>query len=119
VRFLTKRPPYSVMAYAAFAVTIVVVSLSREGPHERLLGGALVLMLATFALLQGLWVAWLFLTAVAVGDMIIGLLDWPSWTATSTIVINGVMLALLVAGPTRRYARRGRPRALARLGFGG
>jgi hypothetical protein len=38
------------------------------------------------------------------------------WTAQWIIVINGIMLVLLLTRPTRRYARRGRPRVLARLG---
>jgi hypothetical protein len=61
-------------------------------------------------------VFWLFLAAVAAGDVIIGVYKWPEWPATWIIVINGMMLALLLARPSRRYARRGRPRVFARLG---
>jgi hypothetical protein len=106
---LKTRPPYTVVAYAAFAVLIVVVSLVREGPHQRFVYGALVLLVASFGLVLGVWLSWLFLTAVAAVGVIGGLFR-PEWPWTSIIVVNGVMLALLLARPSRRYARRGRPR---------
>jgi hypothetical protein len=59
------------------------------------------------------WLAWLFLTVVAVGDVMLALLQWPAWWI-EIVLINGTMLALLLSRPTRRHARRGRPR-LARL----
>jgi hypothetical protein len=74
------------------------------------------LAIVTFGLVGGVWLSWLFLTALAAGDLIIGVFKWPGWPATWTIVINGIMLALLLARPTRRYAHRGRPRVFARLG---
>ena len=92
-----------------------MVALVHEGPHERLIGGGLLLLIATFGLVRGVWLSWLFLTLIAAGDVIIGVYKWPDWPATWIIAINGVMLALLLARPTRRYARRGRPRAFARL----
>ena len=116
MRFLRRRPPYTVVAYAAFVAIIFVVSLVREGPHERLVAGGLLLLIVTFGLVGGVWLSWLFLTALAVGDMIIGVFKWPGWPATWIIVINGIMLALLLTRPTRRYARRGRPRVFAKLG---
>lgn len=111
-----RRPPYTVVAYAAYVAIIFVVALVLEGPHERLIGGGLLLLLLTFGLVQGVWLSWLFLTAIAVGDVIIGVWKWPDWPATWIIVFNGIMLVLLLARPTRRYACRGRPRVFARLG---
>ena len=46
-------------------------------------------------------------TALAAGDLVYAALTWPAWW---TAAISGIMLALLLARPTRRYARRGRPR---------
>jgi membrane protein implicated in regulation of membrane protease activity len=90
-------------------VIIVVVSLVREGAHARLIYGALALLIASFGLAAGVWLSWLFLTALAAGGVISGVFKWPESPATSIILINGIMLALLLARPTRRYARRGRP----------
>jgi membrane protein implicated in regulation of membrane protease activity len=110
---LRGRPPYSVVAFAAFVAVIFVVALAREGPHQKLIGGGLVLLILTVALVRGVWLSWLALTAIAVGDVIVGVLKWPGWAATSIVVINGIMLALLLTRATRRHARRGRPRFLA------
>jgi hypothetical protein len=41
------RPPYSVVAFAAFAAGVFLVSLVVEGPHDRLLAGGLVLLIVT------------------------------------------------------------------------
>jgi hypothetical protein len=53
MRFLNARPPYTVLAFASFVTLIFLVSLAREGPHERLIYGGLLLLAATFGLLQG------------------------------------------------------------------
>jgi hypothetical protein len=111
------RPPHTVVAFAAFAGTNVLIALVHEGPNQRLVAGALVLILATYGLIRGVWLAWAFLTAVAAGNVVIGVLEWPAWPGASFIVlVNGIMLALLLNWPTWRHARRGRPRLLARVG---
>ena len=113
----TGRPPYTVVAFASFAATEVLIALVHEGANQRLVGGALVLLLATYGLVRGVWLSWVFLTAVAAGNAFIGFVRWPAWPqAAYIVVINGVMLALLLNWPTWRHARRGRPRLLARLG---
>jgi hypothetical protein len=117
VRLLKSRLPLTVVVYAAFAALLVLVALVREGPHGRWVGAALLLLVATFGLVQGIWAAWLFLLVIAVGDIIVGVANWPDGGAAWTIAINGFMLTLLLARSTRRHARRGRPR-IARLGFG-
>jgi hypothetical protein len=110
---LRTRLPSTVLAYAAVVATILVVALVHEGLHRRLLGGGLVLILASFGLARGIWLAWLFLAVLATGDIMVALLQWPaSWLVT--VSINGTMLVLLLSRPTRRHARRGRP-SLARL----
>jgi hypothetical protein len=110
---LRTRPPYTVLAYVAVVATILVVSLIRDGPHGRLVNGGLVFVLASFGLVRGIWLAWVFLALVAAGDVVIAFLQWPAWWMVS-VLINATMLALLLSRPTRRYAQRGRPR-LARL----
>jgi hypothetical protein len=110
------RPPHTVVAFAAFAGTNVLIALVHEGPNQRLVGGALVLTLATYGLVRGWWLAWAFLTAVTAGNMVIGVLEWPALAATWIVLVNGIMLALLFNWPTWRHAQRGRPRLPARLG---
>ena len=95
-----------------------MVALVRVGPQGRWVGAALLLLVATFGLVQGVWAAWLFLIVIAVGDIIVGVARWPDGGAAWTVAINGFMLVLLLPRSTRRFVRRGRPRLLARLGFG-
>jgi hypothetical protein len=106
-------PPDAVVAYAAIVVTILAVSLAREGAHERLVYGGLLLAFSTVGLWRSVWIAWLFLVfVVGVGGLAAALLRWPSSWAVAGVLLHGTMLALLVSRPTRRYARRGRPRFL-------
>ena len=104
---LKTRPPHTVLAYVAVVATVLVALLVRDASDRGLLIGGPVLVLASFGLVRGIWFAWLFLTAVAAGDLVYAALTWPAWW---TAAISGIMLALLLARPTRRYARRGRPR---------
>jgi hypothetical protein len=98
-----------VLVYLAIVAATLVVAVVGEGTHGRWHGGALLLALASLGLAGGIWAAWLFLTVVAVGDILFVLLAWPRWWLF-VVALNGAMLALLLAGPTRRHARRGRPR---------
>jgi hypothetical protein len=107
MRRLLRRPPYTILAFVAVVVAIIVILVPRD-PDSRVLGGALVLVLLTLGLWQGIWLAWLVLTVVTIGDLIV-VLTRPEWWG---VVVNGVLLTLLLVRPTRRYARRGRPRAL-------
>ena len=117
MRLLTPRPPYTVVALAVFAVLVVLVSFVQDGP-ARWVGAALLFLLVTYGVVRGLWPAWVFLLVVAAGDILVGVSKWPDRGAPVTIALNAFMLALLLAGSTRRYVRRGRPRILDRLGFG-
>jgi hypothetical protein len=105
------RPPSTVVAYGVVVAGILAVALAIEGPNPDLLGGGSVLALATLGRWRALWVAWLFLVFVGAGSLVFLLVRWPSWwLAGAALVVHGTMLALLLARPTRLYARRGRPR---------
>lgn len=103
---LSGRPPYTVVAFVAVIAAVLVALLIADASDRYLLSGGLLLVVASFGLLRGAWLAWLFLTAVAAGDLVYALFTWPAW---GTVLVNATLLALLLAGPTRRYARRGRP----------
>jgi hypothetical protein len=68
-----------------------------------LLGGGSLLLLASFGLLRGFRVAWLFLTVVAIGDLIIVATRWPAWEA---LLINLTLLVLLLWPSTLRFIHR-------------
>jgi hypothetical protein len=110
MRRLHGRPPYTVVGFVGVVATVLVVLLIADASDPYLLTGGLVLVVASFGLLRGIWLAWLFLTAVAAGDLVYTLFTW------GTVLINGTLLALLLASPTRRYTRRGRPRLRGWLG---
>jgi hypothetical protein len=84
-------------------VALLVVVLLAHGLDGWLVGGGLLLLAASLGLLRGFWPAWVFLTAVAVGDLVSIPFRWPAWWP---LVVNAALLALLLAPPTRRYARR-------------
>jgi membrane protein implicated in regulation of membrane protease activity len=78
-----------------------------------LLSGGLVLVLASLGLYHGVGLAWLFLALIAVGDLLVIVVEWPpGWVVG--LFVNATMLALLVSRPTREHARRGRPRLARR-----
>jgi len=109
------RPPYTVIAYATLVATILVVSLVREGAHEGRVFGGTVWGLATLGLRRSSWVARLSLVLViSASNLLYVLLRWPSSLHVATaVILHGTLLALLLARPTLRYARRGCPRFLA------
>jgi hypothetical protein len=91
-----------VLAFALVVAAALLAIAVREGVEGTLLAGGAVLVLATAGLVLGLRVAWLFLTIVAVGDLVYIVASSPAWAA---MVVNGTLLALLLAGSTRRHAR--------------
>ena len=109
------RPPYTVIAYATLVATILVVSLVWEDDRQGLVFGGSVWGLATLGLWRSSWVAWLFLVIVpSASNLVFMLIRWPSSLyVASAVILHGTLLALLLARPTRRYTRRGRPRFLA------
>jgi hypothetical protein len=113
MRCLRRRPPYTVVAYLAVVATVLLALLINDPADPGLFVGGPLLILASVGLLEGFWLAWLFLTLVSVGSLVGVPFMWPAWW---TVVINGLLLALLLARHTRRYARRGRPGVFARLG---
>ena len=103
------------LVYAGVAAALIAVALVRE-VDGRLLGGVIVLAIATVGLLAGLWFAWLFLLLQAAGNVLVALTDGRAARALAvTVASNATIATLLLLLPTRRYARRGRPRALDRL----
>jgi membrane protein implicated in regulation of membrane protease activity len=84
-------------------VGVLVAVLVAHGLDGWLVGGGLLLLAASFALTRGFWLAWVCLTVVAVGDLVSIPFRWPAWWP---LVVNAALLALLLAPPTRRYARR-------------
>ena len=108
------RPPDSVVAYAAIFGGTWLIALASEGAHPALLTGGAVLALLLLGLWRGVWIAWLFLAvAVHAGSSTVILADWQSsWFVATALFMHAVLLALLVAPPTRRHARRGRPRLI-------
>ena len=102
-------PPYTVLAFVAVVATTIVVLVPGD-PDPRAVGGATVLVLLTAGLWYGIWPVWLLLVVVTLVNTIIGLTR-PAW---ATVLLNGTLLILLIAPPTLRHARRGRPAALSR-----
>jgi hypothetical protein len=102
----SRLPPFTVSVFAAVVAAILIWLLVAHGVGLWLLG-ALVLSLATAALVTGLWAAWAFLVFVAAGDIVVALIGRPPFV-WSTVALNAVLLALLLAPPTRHWTRRGR-----------
>ena len=98
---LKRRPPYTVIAFAAVVTTVLVALLVAQRIDGYLLGGGFLLLLASYGLVRGIWFAWLFLTALTVADLVDAALVWPAWW---TVLVNATLLVLLLAPPTRRYA---------------
>ena len=90
------------IAVVAVIVGVLLAILFVGRPDSYLVGGGLLLLVASFGLVRRLWFAWLFLTVVAVGDLVNAALTWPAWGA---LVVNGTLLILLVAPSTRRHVR--------------
>jgi hypothetical protein len=57
---------------------------------------------ASFGLWCGVWFAWLVLTVFEAGNLLVVLVDRGAWWI---VLLKLIMLALLVATPTRRHAR--------------
>jgi hypothetical protein len=98
-----KRPPVTVIAFFAVVVTVLVYLLLFGRVDGWLFGGGLLLLLASFGLMRGIWFAWLLLTVVAAGDLVMAAIRWPAWEAA---LVNGTLLALLVFPSTLRHVWR-------------
>jgi membrane protein implicated in regulation of membrane protease activity len=89
-------------------VAAIATASIHDGSDRRWITAGALLLAVSGGLWLRLWLAWFVLTAVAAGDLVVALVTWPAWW-WSAVLVNGAMLALLLARPTRRYARRGRP----------
>jgi hypothetical protein len=105
LQVIPNRPPITVIAFVAVVVTGLVSLLLFGLVDWWLFGGGALLLLASYGLVRGIWFAWLFLTVVAAGDLVIAAIRWPAW---SMALVNGTMLLLLIAPSTLRYVRRPR-----------
>jgi hypothetical protein len=103
------RPPFTIWAYAAVLVAVLIAVLVAHGVDGWLVGGGSLMLVATFALVRGAWPAWVFLAVVSAGSGIEALVrGWDWWP----VLVNTTLLALLLMPPTWRHARRWRPRVL-------
>jgi hypothetical protein len=101
---LLGSPRPTVRAVAALAAGVIVLSFVADGPGWWLFP-ALILALATVALMAGSQAAWIFLALVAAGDIVLvafGQTRHP----TTTFMLNAVVLGLLLAPSTRQWVRR-------------
>jgi hypothetical protein len=96
---LSRWPPWTLVAYVAAVVVLIVTTLPPD-EHPGAVLGAFVLLGASVGLLLRLWLAWAFLIVVEIGNLIIVIVQWPSSWA---VALKAVMVMLLLAGPTRRY----------------
>jgi hypothetical protein len=103
MRLLPTRPPTTVLLVGAVIVAALLFLLVSGRVDGWLVGGGSLLLLASYGLLRGVWVAWLFLTVVAIGDVIIAAVRWPAWGA---LLINLTLLVLLLWPSTLRFIHR-------------
>jgi len=104
-----RRPPLTVALLVAVVVAALLYVLVTNGVDGWLVGGGALLLLASFGLVRGVWIAWLFLVLVAVGDSIAAAFAGPAWLP---LAVNLTLLVLLVAPSSRRHITP--PRFLAR-----
>jgi len=100
-----RNPPYTVWLYVAVVVAVVTTGLVFYGLDRPLFRGGLTLAIATLGVVAGVWFAWLFLVLVHAADLVALPFRWPAWWSLG---VNGVMLILLLARPTRRHMVRWR-----------
>jgi hypothetical protein len=109
VEVAPRRPPLAVALFVALVVAALLVILVVHGVDGWLVGGGALLLLASYGLVRGFWIAWVLLAVVAVGDVIVTALAGPAWLP---LALNVALLALLLAPSTRRHVLW--PRFLAR-----
>ena len=104
------RPPGTLGAYLAFVLAVLVVDAVDGGLSSDALGGAAILAVLVLGVLRRLRSAWVVLVVVQCGNVALlsGRAEW--WLVAG----NLVLLALLVARPTRNYVLRREDPAKAR-----
>jgi hypothetical protein len=90
----------TVALFLALVVAALLFVLVTHGVDGWLIGGGLLLLLASYGLLRGAWIAWLFLTVVAAGDVVVTAAAGPAWLS---LALNLALLVLLLAPSTRRH----------------
>ncbi len=107
----SRRPPGTIVAFVLIVGAISVSALVDAGLDRRLVGAAGLLYIAAVAALWfGVSISWLALTMLTALMVIAALAaPYPSWAFAG----NALLVALLVAPPTRRYVSW--PRRLRRF----
>ena len=100
---MSRRPPFTVVAYIALVLAVLLAALIDSGADARVLLGGVVVG----ALLAGLWfrirLVWLFVTSFRAGSLLWVLLGGKAWWIAAILIVE---LALLLSPPTRSYFRR-------------
>jgi|1185.fasta_scaffold00573_2 hypothetical protein len=95
--------PHTVVLYGAVVLFTMIVEVGINGLTQGMLLGGIVQVFATAFLVMGLRMAWLFLFVFSALDIIVALTADLGWW---TLALYALMLALLLAPPTWRYAQR-------------
>jgi hypothetical protein len=96
------RPPGTLGAYVALVLAVLVVDAVDGGLSSDALGGAAVLVVLVLGVLSRLRSVWMALIVLQCGNVAL-LCSRGEW---GLVAANLVLLALLVARPTRNYVLR-------------
>ena len=107
-----RRPPVSVIAYAVIVLALVIALVDPDR-EPRSVPAAVLLLGAVMGLLVGLWPAWLFLTLIEVGNLLMLVGERPDWLSWKWMLLKAAMVALLIIPATRGHVAW--PRFLRRL----
>jgi hypothetical protein len=100
---MRQRPPFTVVAYVALFVAILLVAVANDASEVSVVAAGVLWGAGLVGLYFGVRIAWIVLTVLQVGNLGAALLDGAPWWAVAILVAQ---LALLLSPPTRRYFRR-------------
>jgi hypothetical protein len=103
---MRRRPPWTVLAYVAVYLVIVVVALTDGATPAGLFPFGILVGACIVGLYLRVRVAWILVTALQVVTLLGVLLGGAPWWIVVVVVAQ---LVLLLSGPTRRYFRRDGP----------
>jgi hypothetical protein len=104
---MPRRPPWTVLAYVAVYLVIVVVALADGATAVGLFPFGILVGACLVGLYLPVRVAWILVTALQVVTLLGVLLGGTPWWIVAVVVSQ---LVLLLSAPTRRYFRRDAPR---------
>ena len=99
---MRRRPPVTILAYSAVIIAILVWALIVDGTHPVVLFAVVILGGSAVGLYFGIRVVWILVIAFYIVN-IVGVVATGS---AGSVVPLGMVLALLIAPPSRRYFRR-------------